>query len=129
MEKKLCPSAPFKKGHNIFGELINDSFIFKDELTKIDEDTFSSVSQSDNKNNYRVSMTCATKGCGNWNGSKCTVPDQMKNFIPADKRSIQPCPIRNACRWFAQDGESACGICPLIKTDFDFYTGDLNTVS
>jgi hypothetical protein len=114
--KKSCPSAPFKEGHSVFGIFKDDRLEFTDNLIKIDqqmvEDSF--------KTEFRVSMKCVTKGCVNWNGKKCSVPDQMSYFLSpqADPSLYEKCSLKPTCRWFAENGAEACKMCPLIRTKF-----------
>ncbi|MCQ8774313.1 hypothetical protein [Streptomyces telluris] len=37
----------------------------------------------------------------------------ISDSVNADKTPPR-CGIRAACRWFAQDGPRACGVCPLV---------------
>lgn len=117
-DKKSCPSAPFKKGHSIFGYFKNDNLIFPDSPIKIDDDFLDQLDPRIEKAEFRVTMKCVTKGCGNWNGQKCTVPDQMNQLVGKIENAevYMNCPLKTTCRWFAQDAEEACKICPLIKT-------------
>jgi hypothetical protein len=120
MDKKNCPSAPFKKGHSIFAVFEDQTFKFTEDLIKIDEEIAREAANLENKTNYRATMPCVTKGCGNWDGQKCTVPDQMRQYLAPieDVQNYRNCPIKSTCRWHAQEGERACQICPLIKTRF-----------
>lgn len=118
MEKKLCPSAPFKEGNKIFALFDDQHFKFTDQLKMIDGELTREVVEDGDRAAYRATMPCVTKGCGNWDGQKCTVPDQMRYYLSplTDIEDFRNCPIQKGCRWFAQEGESACRICPLIKT-------------
>ncbi|GLR15787.1 hypothetical protein [Portibacter lacus] len=112
--KKMCPSAPLKKGYSVFGKFIDGKLEYYDEIITIDSEMLDTVKRE----NVRTTMPCVSKGCGNWSGDKCTVPDQMNFFLTPieDESQFENCPLRKSCRWFFQDGIKACGICPLIET-------------
>jgi len=77
MEQKYsCPSAPIKKGHLLIGEYNEqNNFEFQKEKVMIDSNKFAQI-KNQGKHNFRAAMECKTKGCFNWDGSKCTVTDQ-----------------------------------------------------
>lgn len=67
---------------------------------------------------FRFTAPCVEERCSQWNGCKCTVPDQVRVFVgPEDEHSLRPCGIRSACRWFKQEGPEACRLCPFVITD------------
>lgn len=115
-DKKSCPSAPFKEGLSVFAKIENDHFAFTEDLIKIDKEMLETSSGTD----YRATMKCVTKGCVNWNGNRCTVPQQMAYFIDArtDHDDYSNCGLKPSCRWFAENGVKACQMCPLIRTKF-----------
>lgn len=117
-ESKSCPSAPFKKGNSVFAIFEGDQMTFTDSMIPITEALMSESSFFSEKTEVRTTMKCVTKGCINWNGKKCTVPDQMSYFFqPLEEISaFKNCPLKTTCRWYAQDGEQSCSICPLIRT-------------
>lgn len=120
MNKKSCPSAPIKKGHYLIGEFkASNSLDYSKESALIDSAKIKEI-RANGSSNYRASMPCQAKGCMNWNGSKCTVPDQMRDYFMNVQTidSIENCTIRSNCQWFAQEQYSACKICPYIKTEF-----------
>ncbi|WP_235296195.1 hypothetical protein [Portibacter marinus] len=114
--KKSCPSAPYKKGHSVFGKFEGNTLQYLEELDVIESGDL----EFGKHENVRATMPCVTKGCINWNGNKCTVPDQMSHYFNPvqDLSAVENCPIRSSCRWYAQDGDRACSICPLIQTKF-----------
>lgn len=68
----------------------------------------------------RLTNTCATKGCGQWNGEKCTLIGEILGKIEENKRkknSLPECDIRSTCRWYAQEKEEACKVCTLVQYD------------
>jgi hypothetical protein len=64
------------------------------------------------------------KACGQWTGSRCGIIDEVlaesgASVKPDDGAPVEvpPCAIRATCRWFAQVGAAACGVCPEVVTD------------
>lgn len=93
MKKMNCPSAPFKKGHLIFAFFQDNSFQFIEDPINIDDRMVSAVEKDDDKTNYRATMPFVTRGCRNWDGEKCTVPDQMRYYL----RPLQDSDIQSSC--------------------------------
>jgi hypothetical protein len=73
---------------------------------------------------FRFSSRCVQKACGQWTGSRCGIIDEVlvesgASVTPDDGAAgeLPPCAIRATCRWFAQAGGAACGVCPEVVTD------------
>jgi hypothetical protein len=45
----------------------------------------------------------------------CSLVQSVIDNFP--EKPLQWCPIRSVCRWFAQEGQGACRVCPGIVTD------------
>jgi hypothetical protein len=65
---------------------------------------------------FRFGGTCVEGSCKQWTGSRCGVIDQVIESVDAGKH-LPDCSIRTQCRWYAQNGESACFVCPFVVTD------------
>lgn len=70
---------------------------------------------------FRFATPCVEEECAQWTGSRCGVIDRVveaEGLEPAREQGDLPqCAIRTSCRWFAQSGEEACAVCPLVITD------------
>jgi hypothetical protein len=70
---------------------------------------------------FRFAAPCVEEHCAQWTGSRCGVIDAVlaTDVRGADDEasSLPRCAIRSSCRWFAQSGAGACGVCPLVITD------------
>ena len=71
---------------------------------------------------FRFASRCVEGKCSQWTGSRCGVIDfalreQQEGRAPRLAGSLPRCTIRVTCRWFAQAGPDACGVCPLVVTD------------
>jgi len=122
-DKTLCPSAPAKSGALLLG-LVNEAGEVSMLHQKMPvDDEFLDIAREGRPLNerFRFASPCATKGCANWSGHHCMVLDIARQFTdlqPVASETLPACAIRPECRWFAQDGAAACGICPKIRTSF-----------
>ena len=119
MKNYTCPSGPLKKGATLLGKFKEANILQYEKELKLIDDAMLDEYKEEGASSFRTAITCATKGCYNWNGKKCTVPDQMRPLLKETvSAEVEHCVIRNTCRWFSQEGYSACTLCPMIKTAF-----------
>ena len=80
------------------------------ELDRFGENTLKTV---------RLTNTCATKACGQWDGGKCSLIGNILERIEEKKRekNLPECGLRPSCRWYAQEKEEACKVCTLVQYD------------
>ncbi|GAA3038966.1 hypothetical protein [Actinokineospora globicatena] len=81
---------------------------------------------------YRFATPCATKGCAFWDGA-CRALDAAHDDYPSSPTGAPPattsltntsptntslpeCGIRDTCRWWSQEGPTACAVCPQVRT-------------
>lgn len=67
----------------------------------------------------RFTAPCAEGSCSHWTGKACGLIDRVLRHVdaaPSDPRggALPPCTIRKECRWFGQQGRSACAVCDLV---------------
>jgi hypothetical protein len=78
--------------------------------------------RGDPERRFRFAQPCIEAECRQWTGSRCGVIERVLEAtveaaaIP-QSRALPACGIRPVCRWFAQEGASACAVCPLVVTD------------
>ncbi|MGK5543274.1 hypothetical protein ACSNOH_00745 [Streptomyces sp. URMC 127] len=72
----------------------------------------------DPESRFRFADSCAQDACEHWSGRHCSLVGRL---VAARHEAGQEhddglprCGIRAECRWFAQDGRRACGVCPLV---------------
>jgi len=65
---------------------------------------------------FRFVAPCQTDACSHWNGSECELAMRVVQLIPAASLSLPRCHIRTRCRWYTQEGRTACERCPNIVT-------------
>jgi hypothetical protein len=72
---------------------------------------------------YRIAGTCIQGDCRHWRhgldgaegDGSCTLVERVVDGIAPT--GLQRCGIRAVCRWFAQEGDGACRVCPGVVTD------------
>ena len=65
---------------------------------------------------FRFAASCQTSACAHWTGSKCKLVERVVKLLPEVSLALPKCHIRNQCRWFFQEGRSACARCPQVVT-------------
>lgn len=113
-----CPSYGISPNAELLGVTNSNGEIdFLGKPIKIDED-FIKDNESDVaiETKFRFTGSCANKSCGQWAENKCSLGANIVKELGSisEKREIPNCPIMENCRWFHQEGEKACRICPLI---------------
>jgi hypothetical protein len=113
----LCPSARCEDGAILLGIVAEDGRVayITPEL-RIDADFVARASQGRTpERRFRFAQPCATHGCGHWTGQRCGLVETLVESRPDERPDGLPhCAIRRDCRWFAQQGRDACGVCPLV---------------
>jgi hypothetical protein len=66
---------------------------------------------------FRFAAPCANKGCQHFDGSTCRLATQIVEVLPPVVSDLPPCQVRSQCRWWQQEGRSACLRCPQVVTD------------
>lgn len=120
-DHKSCPSAPMKAGTVLLGIVNQDDEIdFVSNITKINEAFVQSAKAGISpEKRFRFAGPCVQSGCKQWTGTRCGVIDRVLNSLEEKyiKAHLPSCAIRENCRWFAQSGAKACGVCPAVITD------------
>jgi hypothetical protein len=120
-EPVLCPSSRCEKGHIFLGLVQGDGTVgfLSDRMTLSDD--FVEVARQGRRPElrFRFASTCVQSACRQWKDCRCGVIDEILASVPAGLRTERPpqCSIRPQCRWFQQEGEEACAVCPLVITD------------
>lgn len=68
---------------------------------------------------FRFSASCACSGCGHYAEaeSKCRLAEKVVRWVPKVADQLPACSIRPDCRWWQQEGRSACFRCPQVVTN------------
>ena len=119
-----CPSAqPNMPGAQVLGVVartaegprvayLNTSLAISDELLQ-------STEPVSPLRVLRVAARCEQEHCSHYDGQVCTLASRIVATLAEVTDGLPPCVIRNSCRWFAEQGKSACLRCPQIVTEVD----------
>jgi hypothetical protein len=66
---------------------------------------------------FRFAAPCAEGRCVHFRYHRCNLVTQIVNVLPAVTDSLPTCVIRPQCRWWRQEGRSACLRCTQVVTD------------
>jgi hypothetical protein len=66
---------------------------------------------------FRIASPCAASKCEHFDGQDCRLAQRIVNQLPVVVEELPPCSIRRDCRWWKQEGKSACLRCPQVITD------------
>jgi hypothetical protein len=126
--QRACPSARCEPGATLLGIVNADGTVgFVTPPLQIDEEFVQRAKQGrDPEKRFRFAGTCVESGCKQWTGARCGVIDRVLGAgvtgpsavaSAGTRASLPQCAIRSTCRWFAQSGAAACGVCPLVVTE------------
>jgi hypothetical protein len=65
----------------------------------------------------RFAAPCMGTGCKHFDGANCQLAARVVEMLDPVVSGLPRCAIRPSCRWFRQEGKSACLRCPQIVTD------------
>lgn len=68
---------------------------------------------------FRIAAPCAHGACGHYDegGQTCRLAQKIVRLAPVVFHKLPRCAIRPSCRWWQQEGASACRRCPQVVTD------------
>lgn len=118
----LCPSArPEWNNPIIFGVITGTkdkpSVTYLKESQPITEELLALAQPVTPTEVFRIGGTCATEQCQHFDGANCTLAQRVVNNLPIVEDNLPACAIRRDCRWWLQEGKSACLRCPQVITD------------
>jgi hypothetical protein len=121
----MCPSAPPKSGALLLGRFTEEGRLaFAAEPLPVTGSFLARAEQGgDVGKRFRFASRCMESACSRWQNGKCTVGlaamEAAKHQELKKPLDLPACAIRSQCRWFAQEGEAACKICPLVVYDMN----------
>jgi hypothetical protein len=65
---------------------------------------------------FRFAAPCAQSACQHFANEECSLVTKITRLVNGTDYGVPPCRIRPRCRWWNQEGVSACRRCPLIVT-------------
>ncbi|MFD8884772.1 hypothetical protein ACFV0H_19945 [Streptomyces erythrochromogenes] len=124
---RSCPSGVCREGSALLGVMTGGG-----RLAYLPEPVFVDRAFADRLDaagrpemRYRFTEPCAEAACAQWTGTACGVIDHILDDpdatdgtdVAQDGGALPVCGIRRDCRWFAQRGAAACGVCPTVVAD------------
>lgn len=68
----------------------------------------------------RFTDRCISGGCAFWGDGRCRAIEAahttLDPVVDGTAVDLPDCGIRPACRWWQQEGENACRVCPYVST-------------
>ncbi|MBM7776184.1 hypothetical protein JOD54_006388 [Actinokineospora baliensis] len=117
--KATCPSGQAAPGATLLGIMgPGGRVVFTPHGPSLTEDLRTHLeSQVDGplETRYRFATPCATTGCAFWDGA-CRALDAAHEEYPTAMAALPECGIRDTCRWWSQEGPTACAVCPQVRT-------------
>lgn len=65
---------------------------------------------------FRFAAPCQERACSHWTGNECKLVKRIVRLLPEVSSTLPKCHVRSTCRWYAQEGRSACSRCPQVVT-------------
>lgn len=117
--RPLCPSYAAVPGALLLGRLGEEGHVhilrtpLPVDLAFLD---LLDLQGTDPDQQFRFAGPCQKGNCHRWSDGRCGVAEEAVQLIshesPAD--ALPDCGIRDGCRWFGQEGASACTACALV---------------
>ncbi len=67
---------------------------------------------------FRFAAKCQESACSHFDGADCGLVTRLVAKLDPVAAKPPPCFIRPDCRWYRQEGVSACQRCPQIVTEY-----------
>jgi hypothetical protein len=119
----LCPSARSDwEGSQVFGVVHGTVESPKVVYLKQVQPLLENIAKLNNRvapeDVFRIAAPCEEKGCQHFDGQDCRLVMRVVEQLPIVAANLPPCAIRRSCRWWQQEGGSACMRCPQVITDY-----------
>jgi hypothetical protein len=117
--ESFCPSFRCGEGSKLLGVRQNGKIAILPNPLELDEAFLDSVKSGNApEERFRFVNKCALGGCRQWTGKACGIALRVVHFLGNQQQGELPaCSIRSSCRWFGQEGDKICALCPYIITD------------
>jgi hypothetical protein len=117
----LCPSALPEMPHGrvfgvVGGTATEPRLAYLDQATEATEDVLALSGPVKPTEVFRMAAPCVESKCTHFDGKDCRLVTRIVQILPAVVDALPACSIRKDCRWFEQEGRSACLRCPQVVT-------------
>jgi len=118
---RLCPSAPATSDRGeIFGVIIGPPaearVAYLTDAVPATPEALQLAQPLEPTTVFRIAAPCATSKCQHFDGTNCRLAQRVVSLLPAVVDRLPACQVRAQCRWFWQEGRSACLRCPQVVT-------------
>lgn len=112
-----CPSIHPQLARSIIGVCGNVStrMRFVDEEVPIPVTLHQIVDPQSLALRARFVGPCITSGCKHWTGAHCRLGQAVADVGAAGVDVLPNCAVRGTCRWFLENGPSACTPCQHLR--------------
>lgn len=115
---RTCPSARAAPGATLLGVLGRDGRMVPLRTAMTVDQDFVAATGPRPEARMRFAHACVKGHCAQWTGHRCGVIEKVLGHLGVPEPApLPPCLIRATCRWFAEQGAAACGVCDLVVTD------------
>ena len=119
--ERLCPSAPATaQGARVFGVVGGRPgarrVAYLEQTIDVTDGIVAATAPVSPNEVLRTSAACAGDGCSHFDGRNCTLVSRITALLAPAVDRPPPCAIRRDCRWWHQEGVSACLRCPQVVT-------------
>lgn len=118
----LCPSTthPEKEGSVVFGvvggTVESPRLAYLREPQPVTDELLALSGPVTPTEVFRFAAPCARSGCQHFDGTDCRLAKRIVTMLPTVVDVLPACQLRSNCRWWQQEGKSACLRCPQILT-------------
>jgi len=121
-EEQFCPSARCEEDAILLGIVGANGIVgYVTPQITIDADFVREARRGRiPETRFRFAQPCIESRCAQWADSHCGLINRVlefsegKSIAEASRGPLPKCVIRPLCRWFAQEGDKACAVCPVI---------------
>ncbi|MEO0014381.1 MAG: hypothetical protein RLZZ535_2770 [Cyanobacteriota bacterium] len=128
-ETTLCPSSqPDKDNAVVFGvvegTVEEPRVAYLERSQPVNEEIQQLSAPVKPTEMMRLASPCHEQGCLHFDGSDCRLAQRIVEQLPTVTETLPACQIRSSCRWWQQEGKSACLRCPQVVTE-NYYSSPL----
>ena len=125
----LCPSTPPDIGNPFIfgvveGTVESPKIAYLTATQAVTEEVLALSTPAKPTEVFRMASTCQESGCKHFDGNDCRLVKGIVDRLPSVVDTLPACQIRPDCRWWQQEGKSACFRCPQIVTD-NYQSSDI----
>ena len=116
-----CPSAQSSADGVVIGVVTGPADVrrigYLTEPQPVTDEVLALAAPADPAQVFRMAAPCMGEGCKHFSGGDCGLVKRIVAAFDPVVSGLPPCRIRPTCRWFRQEGRSACVRCPQVITN------------